>query len=73
MSPVPGRPPRSSRPGSSESTPPAGIPDSVPATTVNKVCGSGLKTVALATQAILLGGVFQAVYGSLDRRASATG
>ncbi|MEK7248764.1 MAG: acetyl-CoA C-acyltransferase, partial [Chloroflexota bacterium] len=33
----------------------AGIPDSVPATTVNKVCGSGLKTVSMATQAILLG------------------
>ncbi|MEE2752492.1 MAG: thiolase family protein [Candidatus Latescibacterota bacterium] len=30
----------------------AGIPDSVPATSVNKVCGSGLKSVMLATQAI---------------------
>src|SRR5881396_2793362 len=33
----------------------AGIPDSVPATAINKVCGSGLKAVALATQAIILG------------------
>ena len=33
----------------------AGIPVSTPATSVNKVCGSGLKTVALAAQAIMLG------------------
>ncbi len=30
----------------------AGLPESVPATTINKVCGSGLKSVALAAQAI---------------------
>lgn len=30
----------------------AGLADSIPAYTVNKVCGSGLKTVALAAQAI---------------------
>src|SRR3989304_581306 len=33
----------------------AGIPDSVPVTAVNKVCGSGLKTVALAAQATMSG------------------
>lgn len=33
----------------------AGIPVEVPSFTVNKVCGSGLKTVALAVQAILAG------------------
>jgi acetyl-CoA C-acetyltransferase len=33
----------------------AGLPDTVPATTINKVCGSGLKAVALAAQAILVG------------------
>ncbi len=33
----------------------AGIPIEVPSYTVNKVCGSGLKTVALAAQAILAG------------------
>mgnify|MGYP000868619399 CR=1 FL=1 len=33
----------------------AGIPVEVPSYTVNKVCGSGLKTVALAAQAILAG------------------
>lgn len=32
----------------------AGIPNSVPCTTVNKVCGSGLKAVMLARQSILL-------------------
>src|SRR5262245_47118904 len=33
----------------------AGLPDAVPAFTVNKVCGSGLKAVALAAQAIIAG------------------
>lgn len=33
----------------------AGLPDYVPSFTVNKVCGSGLKTVALAAQSIACG------------------
>ena len=33
----------------------AGIPDSVPCTTVNKVCASGMKAVMHAAQAIALG------------------
>ena len=33
----------------------AGIPTQVPATTINKVCGSGMKTVMLGAQAIKLG------------------
>jgi acetyl-CoA C-acetyltransferase len=33
----------------------AGIPEAVPAMTINKVCGSGLKSVALAAQAIQCG------------------
>ncbi len=33
----------------------SGIPVEVPSFTVNKVCGSGLKTVALAAQAIMAG------------------
>ncbi|ARN73149.1 acetyl-CoA C-acetyltransferase [Oceanicoccus sagamiensis] len=33
----------------------AGLPDTCPAMTINKVCGSGLKTVHLAAQAILCG------------------
>ena len=33
----------------------AGIPGAVPAVTINKVCGSGLKSVMLASQAIKAG------------------
>jgi len=33
----------------------AGIPDGIPSMTINKVCGSGLKAVHLATQAIRCG------------------
>jgi acetyl-CoA C-acetyltransferase len=33
----------------------AGIPSSVPATTVNKVCGSGMKAIMLGVQSILTG------------------
>jgi acetyl-CoA C-acetyltransferase len=33
----------------------AGIPESVPCMTINKVCGSGLKSVMLGTQAIMTG------------------
>jgi acetyl-CoA C-acetyltransferase len=44
----------------------AGIPDSVPATTINKVCGSGLKTVALAAQAIRAGDSEVIVAGGLE-------
>ena len=49
----------------------AGIPDSVPATTVNKVCGSGLKAVALATQAIILGDADVVVAGGMEGMSSA--
>ncbi|SHJ59182.1 acetyl-CoA C-acetyltransferase [Paramaledivibacter caminithermalis] len=33
----------------------AGIPEHVPAITINKVCGSGLRTVSMAAQSIMLG------------------
>lgn len=33
----------------------AGVPDKVPATTINKVCASGMKAIALASQSIQLG------------------
>jgi len=33
----------------------AGLPDTVPAMTINKVCGSGLKAVHLAMQAVAMG------------------
>lgn len=44
----------------------AGVPHSVPAMTVNKVCGSGLKTVVLASQAIRLGDIDVAVAGGME-------
>ena len=62
--PRPGRRGRSSaascRPGSGmnparQAAIKAGLPESVPANTVNKVCGSGLKAVMLAAQAIRCG------------------
>jgi acetyl-CoA C-acetyltransferase len=44
----------------------AGLPVSVGATTVNKVCGSGLKAVMLATQAIRLGHSQVVVAGGME-------
>jgi len=44
----------------------AGIPDSVPSFTVNKVCGSGLKAVALAAQAIAAGDADLIVAGGME-------
>ncbi len=43
-----------------------GIPDSVPAMTVNKVCGSGLKAVSLAAQAIRCGDAQIVVAGGME-------
>ena len=44
----------------------AHIPDTVPAYTVNKVCGSGLKAVALAAQAIAAGDADLIVAGGME-------
>src|SRR6185369_17174301 len=44
----------------------AGIPDSVSSFTVNKVCGSGLKAVALAAQAIAAGNADLIVAGGVE-------
>lgn len=44
----------------------AGIPNSVGATTVNKVCGSSLKTVIMAAQAIALGDARIIVAGGME-------
>jgi acetyl-CoA C-acetyltransferase len=44
----------------------AGIPDSVPSFTVNKVCGSGLKAVALAAQAIAAGDAELMIAGGME-------
>ena len=49
----------------------AGIPADVPATTINKVCGSGLKTVALAAQAIRAGDAEVIVAGGLENMSRA--
>jgi acetyl-CoA C-acetyltransferase len=43
-----------------------GIPGSVPAVTVNKVCGSGLKAVMLAAQGIRAGDIEAAVAGGFE-------
>jgi acetyl-CoA C-acetyltransferase len=44
----------------------AGIPDSVGATTVNKVCGSSITTVIMASQAIALGEAGIVVAGGME-------
>lgn len=44
----------------------AGIPDSVPCTTVNKVCASGMKAVMQAAQAIALGDAEIVVAGGME-------
>ncbi|HEX9155900.1 MAG TPA: thiolase family protein [Nitrospira sp.] len=44
----------------------AGIPHSVGATTVNKVCGSSIKTVMMASQAIALGEARIVVAGGME-------
>ncbi|PJK17814.1 acetyl-CoA C-acyltransferase [Chryseomicrobium excrementi] len=49
----------------------AGLPQQVPAMTINKVCGSGLKTVHLATQAILAGDAEIVVAGGMENMSQA--
>ncbi len=44
----------------------AGLPDSVNCTTVNKVCASGMKSISLAAQAILLGDADIVVAGGME-------
>ena len=44
----------------------AGLPVSVGATTINKVCGSGLKSVMLASQSIRLGYSHVVVAGGME-------
>jgi len=44
----------------------AGIPDAIGAVTINKVCGSGLKSVMLAAQAIKAGDLQVAVAGGME-------
>jgi acetyl-CoA C-acetyltransferase len=49
----------------------AGIPDTVPANTLNKMCGSGLKTVISAAQAIALGDAEVIVAGGMESMSNA--
>ncbi len=44
----------------------AGIPDTVPCTTINKVCASGMKTVMQAAQSIALGDAEIVVAGGME-------
>jgi acetyl-CoA C-acetyltransferase len=49
----------------------AGIPDAVSALTINKVCGSGLKAVMLAANAIRVGEIEMAVAGGMESMTNA--
>jgi acetyl-CoA C-acetyltransferase len=49
----------------------AGVPDTVPAMTINKVCGSGLKAVMLAAQAIKAGDAEVIVAGGQESMTNA--
>jgi acetyl-CoA C-acetyltransferase len=49
----------------------AGIPKEVPATTINMVCGSGLKSVAIASQMIRAGDVDVVVAGGMENMSRA--
>lgn len=49
----------------------AGLPDGVPCTTVNKVCGSGMKTIMLAAQAIKCGDADIVVAGGMESMTNA--
>ncbi len=48
----------------------AGIPDTVPCTTINKVCASGMKTVMQAAQSIALGDASIIVAGGMENMSS---
>jgi len=49
----------------------AGLPATIPALTINKVCGSGLKAVMLAAQAIRAGDYRAAVAGGMESMTNA--
>ncbi|MCA9004945.1 MAG: acetyl-CoA C-acetyltransferase [Planctomycetaceae bacterium] len=49
----------------------SGMPFSVPATTVNMVCGSGLKSVALGVQSILCGNARVVLAGGMESMSNA--
>jgi len=49
----------------------AGLPNTVPSMTINKVCGSGLKAVHLGAQSILLGDADAVVVGGMENMSQA--
>src|SRR5690625_2373586 len=49
----------------------AGLPEHIPALTINKVCGSGLKAVHLAAQAIIAGDAEVVVAGGMENMSQA--
>lgn len=49
----------------------AGVPKNVPAITINKVCGSGMKAIMLGTQSILLGDSEVVVAGGMESMSNA--
>lgn len=49
----------------------AGLPDSVPCTTINKVCGSGLKTIITGAQTIMAGDNKLVVAGGMENMSMA--
>ena len=49
----------------------AGLPKSVQATTVNKVCGSGMQTIIMAAEALASGGLDLAIAGGMESMTNA--
>ena len=49
----------------------AGLPNSIPCTTINKVCGSGMKTAMLAAQAIKAGDADLVLAGGMESMSNA--
>jgi len=49
----------------------AGIPNSVPCTTINKVCGSGMKSIMFAAQAVRLGDASIVLAGGMESMSNA--
>jgi acetyl-CoA C-acetyltransferase len=49
----------------------AGLPDAIPALTINKVCGSGLKAIMLGTGSIRLGDAHIVIAGGMENMSQA--
>ncbi|MCY4523661.1 MAG: thiolase family protein [Halobacteriovoraceae bacterium] len=49
----------------------AGLPESIPCTTINKVCGSGMKTIIMASQTIAAGDCQVVIAGGMENMSKA--